>query len=195
MQTYTFNSQQIRIQNQDGEIWFCGADVARAIGYRNPAEAIADNVSAKHSRLLDLRKKGRKPIFISEAGIYELIMKSNLPAAVPFQDWVYEQVLPSIRQTGQYAGQMPLTELGTLLEDLPALVAKEAADRTKHPFKVRDKAIVSYDKSDRRQCTILDFLGNYVCISLPDGTTDIVGASNLSLLRDSIAQDRIDRLK
>ncbi|NJK70219.1 MAG: phage antirepressor, partial [Microcoleus sp. SU_5_3] len=32
MQTYTFNSQQIRIQNQDGEIWFCGADVARAIG-------------------------------------------------------------------------------------------------------------------------------------------------------------------
>lgn len=52
VQSLTFNSHQIRIQTQDGEIWFCGADVARAIGYKNPAEAIADNVSPKHSRQL-----------------------------------------------------------------------------------------------------------------------------------------------
>ena len=184
MQTFTFNSQQIRIEIQGDKTWFCGADVARAIGYKNPAEAIADNVSPKHSKSLDLGKKGRKPIFISEAGIYELIMRSSLPTAAPFQNWVYEQVLPAIRQTGQYTGQMPLTELGTLFEDLPALVAKESTDRTKHPFKVRDKAIVSYGTDDRRQCTILDFLGSYVCIRFEDGTTDIVGASTISVVRE-----------
>ena len=39
---------------------------------------------------------------ISEPGLYSLVMSSKLPAAEDFQDWVYEEVLPSIRETGEY---------------------------------------------------------------------------------------------
>lgn len=80
MQTYTFNGHLIKIQNSDdGQVWFCGADVARAIGYKNPAEAISSKVSGKYRTSLDLGKRGSKPIFISKPGLYELVMRSNLP--------------------------------------------------------------------------------------------------------------------
>lgn len=179
MQTLTFNSQQIRIERKDGGVWFCGADVTRAIGYKNTAQAIADNVSPKYICQICLGGKGRKPLFISEPGIYELMMKSNLPTASNFHSWVYEQVLPSIRQTGQYTGQMPLTELGGLMADLPNLIMREDAKPTQHPFKVRDVVIVDYGKGDRRECKILSILGNYVHIKFVDETVDIVTARQI----------------
>lgn len=180
LQTFKFNSQLVKIQDNGGQIWFCGADVARAIGYRNPAEAIADNVSPEHSCQLYLGKKGRKPIFISEPGLYELIMKSSLPTAVPFQKWVYSQVLPSIRQTGNYTGQMPLSELGTLMTGLPALIAKENFAPTPRAFKVRDVVTVNYGTDDRRKAMILDFLGCYLYVKfLNTNETDFVIASKV----------------
>lgn len=180
LQIFNFNDQSIKIQNANNQIWFCGADIARAIGYRNPSEAIADNVSPKNSCALDLGKKGRKPIFISEAGIYELILRSNLPAAVPFRDWVCEQVLPSIRRAGTYTGQMPLAELGVLMTDLPALIAKENSTPPDRPFKVRDIVTVEYGKGDRHEAMILDFLGTYVYIKfLAAEKTDFVVASKV----------------
>lgn len=181
MQTYTFNNQSIKIQHINNQAWFCGADVARAIGYKNPAEAIADNVSPKNSRALDLGKKGRKPIFISEAGLFELIMRSTLPAAAQFQDWAHEQVFPSILRTGTYTGQMPLTELGSLMSDLPALITKENLAPPKRTFKVRDLVVVDYGGGDRREAIIIDFLDRYIYVKFLDsGKPDFVAASQLS---------------
>jgi prophage antirepressor-like protein len=42
-------------------------------------------------------------VTVFEAGLYSLIARSNSPLAVPFQKWVYEEVLPSIRKTGSYS--------------------------------------------------------------------------------------------
>lgn len=182
LQTFKFNSQTIKIQENDGQIWFCGADVARAIGYKNPAEAIADNVSTKHSCALDLGKKGRKPIFISEAGLFELIMRSTLPAAVQFQDWAHEEVFPSILRTGTYTGQMPLETLGSLMTDLPALIAQENSEPPDREFKVRDIVTVGYGNRDRREAIILDFLGTYIYVKfLATGKTDFVVASQIEV--------------
>lgn len=182
MQTYTFNNQSIKIQHINNQAWFCGADVARAIGYKNPAEAIADNVSPKNSRALDLGKKGRKPIFISEAGLFELIMRSTLPAAAQFQDWVHEQVLPSIWRTGTYTGQMPLEELGSLMSDLPALIAKENSSPVQRHFKARDVVVVNYARDDRRKAIILDFLDCYIYVKFLDNNqTDFVVASQIEV--------------
>jgi prophage antirepressor-like protein len=182
LQTFNFNSQAIKIQNADDQVWFCAADVCKAIGYKNPAKAIADNVSAKHNRRLDLGLPGRKPIFISEAGIYELILRSNLPATVPFRDWVCEQVLPSIRRVGTYTGQMPLEELGGLLTDLPALIAKENSSPVQRNFKVRDVVIVNYGRDERREAVILDFLDRYIYVKFLDNSqTDFVVASQIEV--------------
>jgi|688.fasta_scaffold726374_1 prophage antirepressor-like protein len=183
LQIFNFDNQAIKIQNTDSQVWFCAADVCRAIGYKNPAKAIADNVSSKHNRRFDLGLPGRRPIFISEAGVYELILRSSLPAAVPFRDWVCEQVLPAIRRTGTYTGQMPLAELGTLMADLPALIAKENAAPPDRPFKVRDTVTVDYGRGDRREAVILDFLGTYVYIKLATEKTDFVVASQVSIVK------------
>ena len=180
LQTFKFNNQLVKVQNNGNQIWFCGADVARAIGYKNPAEAIADNVSPEHSCQLYLGKKGRKPIFISEPGLYELIMRSNLPTAVPFQKWVYSQVLPSIRKTGTYTGQMPLSESGVLMANLPALIARENFAPTPRVFKVRDIVMVNYGTDDRRKAIVLDFLGCYLYVKfLNTDETDFVVASKI----------------
>ncbi|WP_334310648.1 Bro-N domain-containing protein [Dolichospermum circinale] len=54
---------------------------------------------------LDLGRPGKKPVFINEPGLYQLVMRSNLPSAEKFQDWVFEEVLPSIRKTGSYGAK------------------------------------------------------------------------------------------
>lgn len=55
---------------------------------------------------------------IWEPGIYQLLAKSRKPQAKPFQKWLFEEVLPSIRKTGQYAiaHQIPKTYSQALLE-------------------------------------------------------------------------------
>jgi hypothetical protein len=49
-------------------------------------------------------------MFISEPGLYSLIMKSKLKTAEAFQDWVYEDVLPAIRKKGSYQMQCPIKQ-------------------------------------------------------------------------------------
>ena len=100
---FDFESSKIEIIIIDEKPWFNASQVAKALGYTNPAEALRDNVSAKYSQQLYLGRRGKKPIFINEPGLYHLVMKSNLPNAEKFQDWVFEEVLPSIRKTGSYS--------------------------------------------------------------------------------------------
>ncbi len=108
----------IRIVNDvAGEPWFCGKDVARALGYKWPRHAISRHVS-EHQRctytVLQTRieEGGRSippsdvqphAVFVNEAGLYSLIMRSDLPSAVAFKNWVCEDVLPSLRRTGTYS--------------------------------------------------------------------------------------------
>jgi len=56
--------------------------------------------------------------------VYRLVMRSNLPAAEAFQDWIAEEVLPAIRQSGSYAIPAPRTELSR--RDLAEMVIAEA---------------------------------------------------------------------
>lgn len=64
---------------------------------------------------------------IWEPGIYQLLAKSRKPQAKPFQKWLFEEVLPSIRKTGQYAIAQPTQPQlpQTYLEALEALVVTE----------------------------------------------------------------------
>ena len=182
MQTLLFNANPIKIQTQCGQTWFCAADVAKAIGYKNSAQAITDNVSSKYICQISLGKKGRAPLFISEPGLYELIMKSNLPTAAVFQNWVYEQVLPSIRQTGHYTGQMPLAELSQLMSDLPVLIAKENLAPVERAYKVRNIVTVDYGDRKPREAIILDFLGSYIYVKfLADDKTDFITTNQVQM--------------
>lgn len=109
-------------------------------------------------------------------------MKSSLPTAAVFQSWVYEQVLPSIRQAGHYTGQMPLAELGQLMSDLPVLIAKENLAPVKRVYKVRNIVTVDYGDRKHREAIILDFLGSYIYVKfLADNKTDFITTNQVQM--------------
>lgn len=92
----------------EGQPWFVGKDAAEALGYKSARDAITAHVPAGHRRSRQIPAPGAVPLqegqIISEAGLYRLIMRSSLPTAVEFQEWVTDVVLPTIRRTGGYNG-------------------------------------------------------------------------------------------
>jgi anti-repressor protein len=94
----------------DGTPWMCAADLTSALGYKNGPQAVNDNCSPKGiSRRYTPTAGGTQLLtFLNEGNVYRLIMKSRLPEAVAFQDWVCEVVLPQIRRTGKYDGAAAL---------------------------------------------------------------------------------------
>ena len=59
--------------------------------------------------------------YLSEAGLFELLCKSEMPAARPFQDWLFEEVLPTIRRTGSYSLSLPQLVSQVVAQALPAI--------------------------------------------------------------------------
>lgn len=93
---------KIRTLEEDGKILFCGKDVAAALGYVNPRKAITDHCKGVTKRYT-LTAGGQQELsFIPEGDVYRLICGSKLPGAEKFERWVFDEVLPAIRQTGSY---------------------------------------------------------------------------------------------
>lgn len=112
LQNFNFNGNQLRTVLIDNEPFFVGKDAAAAIGYSNTRKAIKDHVKSKYlreSRIVTPSGE-QKVIVISEPGLYQLAGESKLPSAEPFQDWVYEEVLPTIRKHGAYMTDAKLEE-------------------------------------------------------------------------------------
>jgi len=84
-----------------------GNDIAKALGYADPAKTISTKVKAKNKGVAKMVTPGgiQSVTVLEEAGVYQLIFGSKLPSAEKFQDWVFEEVLPSIRKTGKYGTQ------------------------------------------------------------------------------------------
>lgn len=98
---------QVRtIMMDNGQIGFLGKDIATAIGYRNPSNAILTHVDQddKTSYLFQVSGSNykTKTIFINESGVYSLILSSKHPRAREFKHWITSEVLPSIRKNGAY---------------------------------------------------------------------------------------------
>lgn len=102
---FSFESHEVRVVVDDGTPWFIARDIAETLGYQNPSEAVADH--CKYLKILKTSKSlpqvpSRGYQIIPESDVYRLVMRSKLEAAERFQDWVCEEVLPSIRKTGKY---------------------------------------------------------------------------------------------
>ena len=94
----------IRRVEINGEFWLVGKDVAQALGYKNPQEAIRNHVDEEDKGVSEILTPGGKqsvPI-INESGLYSLVLSSKLPSAKKFRRWVTSEVLPSIRKHGAY---------------------------------------------------------------------------------------------
>ena len=103
---------EVRVAGTSDEPLFCLADICRVLEIKN----VADCKSRLDQRGIVLTdtptynqhgaKVVQQLVYINEKNLYKVIMRSDKPQAEPFQDWVCEEVLPSIRKTGSYsAGQ------------------------------------------------------------------------------------------
>lgn len=105
-----FNSGEfgeIRTIEIDGKPYFVGTDVAKALGYNNPRDAVSRHCKGVVKRDTPTSSGIQSMSYINEGDLYRLIMKSKLPSAEKFESWVMDEVLPTIRKTGSY--QKPLT--------------------------------------------------------------------------------------
>lgn len=97
---------EIRTITEDGVTLFCGVDVAKALGYKNPTKALADHCKRTvERRTNDSLGRQQNMKFIPEGDIYRLVARSELPGADAFERWIFDEVLPTIRRTGSYASQ------------------------------------------------------------------------------------------
>lgn len=100
----------IRTVTIENEPWFVGKDVATALGYAKPLNALSAHVEKDDSLkqgITDSLGREQETIFINESGLYALIFGSKLESAKRFKHWVTSEVLPAIRKTGAY--QKPMT--------------------------------------------------------------------------------------
>lgn len=95
---------RVRIVEVNGEAWMVGKDVAEALGYKNPRQALASNVEVEdrgvHS--VDTPSGEQEMTIINESGLYSLVLSSKLPNARKFRRWVTTEVLPTVRKHGAY---------------------------------------------------------------------------------------------
>ena len=106
---------EIRTVTIDGEPWFVGVDIAKALGYKKPTGAVTTNVDEGDSLregISDANGHRQTAIVINESGMYSLIFGSKLESAKRFKKWVTSEVLPSIRKTGSF--NLPTTTEGQI---------------------------------------------------------------------------------
>lgn len=112
---FNFEGFDVRVVLIDGEPWFSARDVAEGLGYSNPQKAVRDH--CKSPRPVGVNNSftlGPSANIIPERDVYRLVMRSKLPQAERFEEWVVSEVLPSIRRTGGYTAPAQPADLSKL---------------------------------------------------------------------------------
>lgn len=119
----------VRTVEINNKIFFVANDVAKALGYKRPADAVTAHCkgSVKHRYLTDGGEQELK--IIPEGDIYRLVIKSQLPSAERFERWVFDEVLPSIRKHGMYAKEELLDNPDLLISVAQELKAERERNK------------------------------------------------------------------
>lgn len=115
LQSFIFESQQLRTIKVNDEVWFVGKDVATILGYAKTANAISQHVDDEDKGVTRMMTPGGKQNIqvINESGMYSLILSSKMPNAKRFKRWVTSEVLPAIRKHGAYMTDEKIEEVLT----------------------------------------------------------------------------------
>lgn len=128
------------VLDESGKALFCGKDIAEALGYSNPLDAITRHCRAIVKRDTPISGKIQAINFIPEGDVYRLIISSKLPSAEKFERWVFDEVLPTIMHEGNYS-----VKKNSELPDFsnPAKAARAWADQYE-----RATALEMYNKAN-----------------------------------------------
>lgn len=125
------------LTHQDSSIWFIATEVATKLGYSNPHDAISRHCKGlvKHEIAAEQSVTGYQKInIIPESDLYRLVIRSKLPEAEKFEEWVTKDILPSIRKTGGYGQPAELSR-----KDLALLVLKSEEEKEKLQLELKAK--------------------------------------------------------
>ncbi len=127
--TYNFNNNAVRTQNINGEPWFCLNDACKVLGLKNSSMALSKKDGVSKIYLTDNLGREQETTFINEPNLYRLIFRSNKPQAQAFADWVYNEVLPSIRKTGSFGVpqtvQVDMKAIGGMVKKCCAVAVRD----------------------------------------------------------------------
>lgn len=120
--------ERIQYHIIDGQPWWIVADVCRAIDYKNPSEAVklARKGDLEKSRASDSMGRIVEQWIVNKNGLMRILAKSNAPKAEPFEAWVFDEVLPSIAETGGYQAQQTTDPLDAMILSLQEIKAAKA---------------------------------------------------------------------
>lgn len=131
LQIFKNDCGEIRIVEENGKVWFCGSDVATALGYSNTRKALADHCKGVTKRDTLTNGGVQSLSFIPEGDVYRLITHSKLPSAQKFESWVFDEVIPSIHKHGAYMTGETLEKALTSPDFLIELATKLKEEQAK----------------------------------------------------------------
>ncbi len=157
---------EIRTLIIDGQPYFVGKDVAEILGYSNTRDALSKRVDDEDKGVAKCDTLGgiQELTIINESGFYSLVLSSKLETAKKFKRWVTSEVLPSIRQTGNYiSGTSPYSiediVRETICQVVPIII-KELEDRTERE-KQAEKEMEKLEIKAKRKIERLICAGNH----------------------------------
>lgn len=130
---------EIRTEKKNGEFIFCAQDIADALDIVNANRATNGlDDDEKLTYKICTSGQNREMLFVTESGLYALIIRSNKPAARKFRKWITSEVLPALRKYGTYSMDEKVMDR-----------AKAKAER-KIVFKMLHELDESLSQTDRR---------------------------------------------
>lgn len=128
IETWIYQEEEVRTLLIDGEPCFIANDLCDVLGLANPRTSLGlidDDEKGVHT--MDTLGGAQQMAYVTEAGMYSLVLRSRKPEAKAFKRWLTHEVLPAIRKTGQYQRPMSLAERTmALMGELQAQVDEQA---------------------------------------------------------------------
>jgi prophage antirepressor-like protein len=124
---FHFEQSEIRFVGTADKPEWIAADICKVLGISNPSETLSNflpnqkGISTTDIRSEDGTEQGREMLTVTESGMYRLIFKSRKPIAEKFQNWIFDEVLPSVRKTGSYSVDKDRHKLEQKFLPTPAL--------------------------------------------------------------------------
>lgn len=142
IQPFTHEDHTVRVVTIDGEPWFVLADLCKVLDLAKPSRVamrIADDMKGAH--LMSTPGGDQEMTIVSEAGMYEVIIRSDKPEAAAFRRWVTSEVLPSIRKHGGYLTDQKIEEIISNPDTIIQLATKLKSERAKRAALEKQAAI------------------------------------------------------
>lgn len=123
---FNFENQTVRTALKGNEPYFCLADVSEILSLQSRATSTfnLDEKGIVKIQITDSLNRKQTATFINEPNLYRVIFRSNKKEAVKFQNWVFDEVLPSIRKTGSYTTKSTAHDRTPLRQAVTALCGK-----------------------------------------------------------------------